>query len=432
MKGALICLTHFHKAAATVTPSSPYLQHYAKALLAGAALATLAVNIAPGTYYDAIEWHPFDSDPLYKLRLFYPGFTLATFVSSLLMPLFVLLIAKELWEALVLEHGALRGKLALPPLAMVLGGMIASALVWQGLSAWLETAEEAADATGWVMPFGSDMVLAFFFGRMIFGKGHAALQVLLLMCIMDGLLGLVLGGLAAPINYNLRQLWLILPIVAALFGYYVLTRPLQNPNATERARQRAGQLWPWLILGFFCWIGMSASGVPPMLAFLPLLPALMHGDRSFGLFAEAEGFLTDPLNQVAHFLTAPVTVILFLFGLTRGAMDLGAFGPTTWIMLGALWLGKPLGVITAAWLLKALGRPLPNRLSLREIGYIAGLMAIGFTLPLIALETALPGGAMQEAARLGLGLSLIAGPVLVLLSRSALPLPRQGTKPVRH
>jgi len=423
---------YFHKAAATVTPASPYLQYYAKALLAGATIATLAVNIDPAAYYDTIEWHPFDRDPLYKLRLFHPGFTLATFVTSLLMPLFVLLITKELWEALVLKHGTLRGKQAIAPFVMVAGGMIAGAMAWQVLTTGFETAEEAVDATGWVIPFGSDMVLAFFFGRMIFGKGHPALQVLLFMCIMDGVLGLVIGGLAAPINYNLRQLWLILPLGAAAFGYFKLTRPLLNPKATERDRQRASRLWPWLILGFLCWIGMSASGLPPSLAFLPLLPALMHGDRSFGLFAEAEGFLNDPLNRVSHFLTAPVTVILFLFGLTRGGMDLGAFGPTTWIMLGALWLGKPLGVMTAALALKAVGHSMPNRLTLREIGYIAGLMAIGFTLPLIALETALPGGAMQEAARLGLGLSLLAGPALVLLSQSAVPLKRQRGKPPRQ
>ncbi|MGO4909645.1 Na+/H+ antiporter NhaA [Pseudorhodobacter sp. W20_MBD10_FR17] len=415
-----------------MTPASPHLKNYAKALLAGAAIATLVVNIAPGTYYDAIEWHPFDSAPLYRLRLFYPGFNVATFVSSLLLPIFVLLIGKEIWEAFVLEHGGLRGKLAFAPLAMVLSGMAASAIVWQILTAFLETAEEAVDATGWVMPFGSDMVLAFFFGRLIFGKGHAALQVLLFMCILDGLLGLIASGFAAPANNNMRVLWLILPVVAASYGYFKLTRPQLSLTISERQRQSAGKLWPWLVIGFFCWVGVSASGLPPTLAFLPLLPAMMHGTHSFGLFAEAEGYLTDPLNRLSHFFMGPVTLILFLFGLTHGALDLGAFGPTTWIMLGALWLGKPLGVLVAAGVLKAIGKPLPNRLNFKEISYIAGLMAIGFTLPLVALETALPGGAMQEAARLGLGLSLLIGPALVLLARVQPPRTPRGAKPPRQ
>lgn len=415
-----------------MTPASPDLQRYAKALLLGTLLATLAVNIAPGHYYDTVEWHPFNTDPLYRLRLFFPGFTLATVVSSLLMPLFFLLIGKELWEALVLDHGGLRGKLALAPLGLVLGGMLTSALVWALLSAGFETAEEAVEASGWVMPFGSDMVLAFFFGRMIFGRGHPALQVLLFLCILDGLIGLILGGFVAPLEYKLRALWLILPAGAAAFGYFRLTRHYQKPGLTELERQRAGRLWPWLILAGFSWIGMSASGLPPALALLPLLPALPHGAHSFGLFAEAEGFLTDPLNRLSHALSAPVIVILFLFGLTRGAMDFAGFGPTTWIMLAALWIGKPLGVLGAALLLRAMGHPLPNRLDLRQIGYIAGLMGIGFTVPLLALETALPGGAMQEAARLGLGLGLLLGPALVLLSRKFTPHTTKGGKQRRQ
>ena len=36
-------------------------------------------------------------------------------------------------------------------------------------------------------------------------------------------------------------------------------------------------------------------------------------------------------------------------------------------------------------------------------------MAMGFTVPAIAVDAALPGGAMQEAARMGLALSLAGG-----------------------
>ena len=415
-----------------MTPASPYLRRYAFALLLGSALATLAVNLTPATYYDTIEWLPFDSDPLHRLRLFYPGFTFATVVTSLLMPVFVLLIGKELWEAIVTEHGGLHGAHALAPIGLVAGGMAAAALVWQILTAWWETAEEVVDATGWVMPFGSDMVLAFVFGRMIFGRGHPALQVLLFLCILDGLSGLLIGGLAAPIQGKLRLLWLIVPLCAATFGYLRLTRPLHAPDLTELERQRGDRLWPWLILGFLSWVGVSASGLPPALGLLPLLPAMPHGKRSFGLFAEAEGFLTDPLNRLSHLLMGPVAVILFLFGLSRGGLDFAGFGPSTWVALGAFWIAKPLGIMAAALILRALSRPLPNRLDLREMAYIAGLMGIGYTLPLIMLETALPGGQMQEAARLGLGLTILAGPALVLLSRKLPPTPRKGEKRLRH
>jgi len=43
----------------------------------------------------------------------------------------------------------------------------------------------------------------------------------------------------------------------------------------------------------------------------------------------------------------------------------------------------------------------------------------------LAIGHALPGGAMQEAARLGLALSLAAGPVMIVLARMLPP----GRKP---
>ena len=66
---------------------------------------------------------------------------------------------------------------------------------------------------------------------------------------------------------------------------------------------------------------------------LPILPVIPHADRAFGLFAEAEELLHDPLNRLAHLLVRPLAVVLFLFGLTRGGIDLQAFAPTTLTVL---------------------------------------------------------------------------------------------------
>ena len=57
-------------------------------------------------------------------------------------------------------------------------------------------------------------------------------------------------------------------------------------------------------------------------------------------------------------------------------------------------------------------------------------MAMGFTVPVLSLETALPGGAMQEAARLGPGPSAsLAGP-LALVLRSGAKSPTQSRDPL--
>ena len=45
------------------------------------------------------------------------------------------------------------------------------------------------------------------------------------------------------------------------------------------------------------------------------------------------------------------------------------------------------------------------------------LLAMGFTVPAVAIEASVPGGLMREAARMGLAISLLAGPLAVLLAQ---------------
>jgi NhaA family Na+:H+ antiporter len=61
--------------------------------------------------------------------------------------------------------------------------------------------------------------------------------------------------------------------------------------------------------------------------------------------------------------------------------------------------------------------PMPAGIRIRDLLLVAVISGMGFTAPLLALDTALPGGAMTEAARLGLALSLLAWPAAILMSR---------------
>jgi Na+:H+ antiporter, NhaA family len=393
---------------------SSFVPRFALALLGGAALATAWVNLAPASYYDSIEWRILDLDLPGWIATLPISLTPMTLVSDGLMALFLFSIGKELWEALFLEHGALRGRQAILPLGMVLGGMVGAALVWIVVGAMIETAEEAALATGWQVPLGSDVVLCFLVGRALFGRGHPALHLLLLLAIATDILALLVAGVAHP-DLSLRLAWLILPLAAALavWARYGRRPPQEAPERERRARTH---LLPYVIAGVLSWIGVAASGLPAALGLLPVIPAIAHADRSFGLFAEVEEVLQDPLNRLAHALTWPLTVILFLFGLTRGGVDLSAFAPTTVTTLTALWLGRPIGMLVGGLgLIAVLGLKLPPGVSLRDILRIALIMAMGFTVPVLALGSALPGGAMQEAARLGLAISLAAGALALML-----------------
>jgi NhaA family Na+:H+ antiporter len=336
------------------------------------------------------------------------------------MAMFLFFIGKELWEALTLEHGALKGRGAMLPAGLTLGGLVGAALTWSLIGSLVETAEEASFAVGWPVPLGSDVVPCFLVGRAAFGPGHPALHLLLLLTIASDILALLITGLVYP-DFSLRLAWLLLPAAAALAAWALFGRT-PAPGAPERYRRAGQRLVPYVLAGLLSWLGVAASGLPPALGLLPIIPAIAHADRSFGLFAEVESALHDPLNRLAHALSWPLTVILFLFGLTRGGIDLAAFAPTTLTTLAALWVGRPLGMILIGLGLAAtLGLRLPRGITLRDILRIALIMGMGFTIPVISLETALPGGAMQEAARLGLALSLLAGPLALLLHRARPP-----------
>ena len=190
---------------------SPFVRRFAWALLGGAGLATVWVNLSPERYYDFIEWRLFDR-PL-------PGWvagetvlvTPMSLVSDGLMSLFLFFIGKELWESLVLERGALRGRRALLPSGAMLGGILGAVVAWILWSALFETAYEGGGAVGWPVPIGADVVIGSMIGRRIFGPSHPALHFLLLTAIGSNIAGLLVLGLAFP-GTGLKLLWLVLPL----------------------------------------------------------------------------------------------------------------------------------------------------------------------------------------------------------------------------
>jgi NhaA family Na+:H+ antiporter len=407
---------------------SLFMRHFALALCLGILAATLWLNLDAASYYDFIEGRIADLHaPAFVINLLpawltqwslqSPALTPASLTSHGLMALFMFFVGKELWEALILERGALSGPQSLLPLGGVIGATLGAALVWILTSALIETAAESSLGIGWQVPLGSDVVLGYVLGRRVFGPNHPALHVLLLVTIACDFLGLLVLGLSYPSGGFFRLGWLALPLLAS-FGVWALYGRRQRLNASEAARRRGLMLWPYILAAAVSFIGVAAAGLPPALGLLPVIPAIPHADRSFGFFAEAENFLHDPLNRIAHLLVRPLALVLFLFGLTRGGIDLSAAAPTTLTTLAALWIGKPLGFLLGCWLAARITRrTLPQGIALRELLLIAMLLGIGFTVPVLALDTALPGGGMAEAARLGLALSLLAAAAALLLAR---------------
>ncbi len=399
---------------------SPHVRHFATALIGGVVSATLWVNINPDSYHDALEYRlPVPSLPTW-LGLPSSVLTLQTVTSDGLMALFIAFIAKELWEALVLERGALAGaSRRAVPIGAVIGGILGAVLIWVLAGPADPTAATGMAAVGrlggWPLPIGSDVVLAYVFGAKVFGRDHPALHLLLLTAIAFDILGLLALGVDVAAT-GLRPLWLILPALSLALVWTFAAR-FAHPSATERQHRRAASLWPYLVASVVCWAGVVLSGLPGALGLLPLVPVIPHAGRSFGLFAEAEAVLHDPLNRLTQLLARPLPVILFLFGLTRGGVDVSALGPMTTRILLTLWLGKPVGLFVGAGVALAVrGGKMPSGIRTHDLSLIAVLSGMGLTVPLLALDQVLPGGIPADQARAGVALSLLFGPLALALS----------------
>jgi Na+:H+ antiporter, NhaA family len=379
---------------------SPALNRFAIALLTGALIATLWVNLSPASYYDFAEWRILDLPLPAWLATHGPLVTPISIVGEAAMALFIAIIGKELWEAIVMERGPLSGERIVGPMALMAGTVLGAVVVWvllmQLVGAAYGTDEGFDSGLGWNAALGSDVVLCYLFGRMVFGAAHPALKLVLIISIAETLVGLLLAGLFSA-GYSLRLIWLIVPFAASVLVWWRYGHRLA-PTAPLRESQRADAVWPYIIAGAVSWAATLAAGLPGALGLLPILPAIAHADRSFGLFAEAEGLLHDPLNRLAHILIWPVTVTMFAFGLTFAAIDMSAFGVLTLVMLAALWIGKPAGLLAAALVLRRLGTsgPLMN-ITPRDLATIAPLLALAFTGPDPGLTWTLSPGIAAEA-----------------------------------
>ncbi len=400
---------------------SRFITTFALCLLAGTIIAQLWANLAPETYRDMVELRLFDRFAIGyanpdEVGLMTRTLTLEYLVNNLLMALFFLLVGKELWEALVQRPGPLRGSGAAVPVAAALAGMAVPVALYLAIAATTRHAERVDLLAGWAVPVASDLVLAYVIGRLVFGRRHPALKLLMLVAILSEMAGLLSLLLFTPLR---QPLWLAVPVLAPLLAWLLFNHLPRRSAGFARISRAAGPL-PWLVAAAASWFGLQQAGLHPALGLLTVIPAIPRADRSYGFFAEAEEYLNDPLNRFAHLLVVPVAVGLFLYGLINGGAELAAFAPATTVTLFALLLGKPFGVVIGGVLAARLtGRGLPDGITTRDLLLLGIVAGCGFTVPYLVANAALPGGAAAEAAKLGIVATLGVVPIAVALARLA-------------
>ncbi len=415
-----------------------FVGEYSALLILGALIGLAWANLDPASYHAFIHHPLLRGGPIGELQVDAAGnasrtLTLHYLVNDILMALFFAIAGKEVWEAVVLHNGALRGRKALTPLIATAGGMLGPATVY--LLGAVLLGKVAVLAHGWAIPTATDIAFSYLVGRLVFGAGHPAVMFLLLLAIADDAGGLAILAIFYP-QGELAPAWLLLSVGATLVVYLLANRlpRLMDQRHDHRplttyARQRL-DFWPYLVAGCLSWYAFQQAGIHPALGLLPIIPAIPHSDIEFGFFAEEEAQLPDLLNRIEHALKGPVEIILFFFGLANAGVEFSAIGEATLLVLAGLLIGKPLGITlfgyVAAYPLR-LG--LPDGMRLGDLFVLGCVAAIGFTVALFVAGVAFPPGPLQDAAKMG-ALFSFGATVVALAAGRLMQVERRTTQPV--
>lgn len=384
-----------------------FLSQYSLLLISGAIIALIWANTDYDSYHHFVEMVIIDDFIIGQLHDGHRTLTLHYLVNDVLMAFFFAIAAKEVWEAIILKNGSLRGKKAATPLVATAGGIIGPVAVYLVLAMVLGSETYNAVSRGWAIPTATDIAFSYLVGRIVFGAGHPAVRFLLLLAIADDAVGLLILAIFYP-SGELAPEWLLLSLGAAVAVFVLanwLPRYLDRGNQarpTSTWVRKKLSFWPYAIAACFSWYGFQESGIHPALGLLPIVPTIPHADRAFGIFAEAEQHLHDLLNDIEHALKYPVEIVLFLFGLCNAGVKFEAMGDATWLVLAGLIIGKPIGVLVFGWIAaKPLGLGLPAGMRTIDLFVIGCVAAIGFTVALFVASVAFEAGPVQDAAKMG-------------------------------
>jgi NhaA family Na+:H+ antiporter len=405
-----------------------FLQEFSIPLIAGVFAALLAANLAPDFYHHWFgELHGGDHGDGHH-DVFSLGFSifghevgLHFLVNDVFMVFFFGVAAKEITEA-CLPGGSLNPiKSAISPLLATVGGVLGPVGAFFGLLlAWHGAAPESfpdgvplwGDASlskGWGIPTATDIALAWLVARAVFGKGHPAINFLLLLAVADDAIGL---GIIAVFYGDPAN-----PAKPEFLGLVLLGMAV----AFALRKMKVNSWVPYIaVAGPISWAGLMMAHLHPALALVPIVPFLPGPKQDSGMFAEEGGGGHDhsPLHMFEHQLKAFVDFGLFFFAFANAGVELAGIGPMTWIILGALIVGKTVGITFFGVLGNLIGFKLPSGMGIKELvmaGYIA---ALGLTVALFVAGAAFTDPGMQGQAKMGALFSGFVGVTAILLGKA--------------
>lgn len=352
-----------------------------------------------------------------------------------LMTVFFLVIGMEIRREM--HEGALANpSLAALPLAAATGGVVVPALIYLALNG------EAPQRDGWAVPTATDIAFAVGVLALLGRSIPPNVRVLLLaLAVIDDLAAVLI--IAAFYSGGLETLGFAVAAAGILL-------------AIGQQRIGIGSAWMYVVPGAIVWLGLLQTGAHPALAGVVLglitpvrskplrASALDTAGRAVGelsaLSSSATGRSDNLMQWLRELRTAqrellPPVVrvqmalhpwvafgVMPLFALANAGVTVDGIdvseGASRTILLGviaALVLGKPLGIVGAAWLAVRVGwSRLPADVAWSGIGLVGLLAGIGFTMSIFIANLAFAQPQWLGAAKLGVLIASLVSAVLGL------------------
>jgi Na+:H+ antiporter, NhaA family len=366
-------------------------------LLAAAAIALLLANSPASAFYTAIR--DFEVGP----HLLHLDLSIGEWAKDGLLAIFFFVAGLELKRELVIgELSNIRS--ALLPVIAAVGGMVVPAAL-----AFAVSVGAPGHETAWAIPVATD--IAFVLGVLALTGSWmptAARVFLLSLAVVDDLGGIIV--IAVVFTSGLNLLALLAAVALCALYWFLQHKRIRSP-------------WIYVPLAIATWIAVHSCGIHATIAGVALgLLTRVRTDPDEG---------ASPAMRLEHRLqpwSAGLVVPVFAFfaagvpvdgeALTSLFEDRVAIG----VMVG-LVVGKFVGIFVTSFIaVKLRIGDKPSSVSWMDMGALAMLGGVGFTVSLLITELALEGAAAERAK----AAVLIASAIASLLAAAALV--RRGRK----
>ncbi len=326
------------------------------------------------------------------------GLDLRHWINDGLMTFFFLLVGLEIKREMVEGELDTWPRRALPLIA-AFGGMFVPAVIFMAVNF-----PHPENWRGWAVPTATDIAFALGVLALVGSRVPSSLKVFLTsLAIIDDLGAILIIAIFYASDLS----------IAALAVAAVLAATLYWLNRRGETR-----LLPYVLLGVLLWTAMLLSGIHATLAGVVLAMMIPIDNAGEGRHSLLHG-MERALSPWVAFLVLPI------FGFANAGVSIDAAGQMSLLsplglgIVGGLFLGKQIGILSAVYLAKkARVATLPAGTGWRQIYGVAVLCGIGFTMSLfiglLAFSDPETEAVLKLSVLVGSLLSALAGALILL------------------